>query len=332
MDLSIVIPIYNTPIEKLSRCFDSILQIKGIKYEVYLIDDGSKESIGKYCKKISQENTVFHYFYKENGGVSSARNTGIELAGGEFICFIDSDDMIIAQGIQKTDLLCQADVIIYDMLVKEKGKEVIWKSIDCNSGFVPVEEILREISKSSNLNSPCAKLFKREFLLDQQIRFDTSMKTGEDLNFFCDLVQNGANLFYKKSIIYYYFREMETSQQRVFKFPEIMISNYVMLCEKIRVMIKESELQSSEKVELINVITSRQIGELYNYASDMFDLKILNSDRKKLLLEALYNIIPECTEIVSLKTKIKYWCLKNEKWKLISLIAYLRKFYLEKIK
>ena len=92
--LSIIIPIYNTPCEKLQRCFASVQGIQTNTYECILVDDGSCKEIGQYAKKYASTSETFKYFRKENGGVSSARNVGIEVAAGEYIYFVDSDDAI----------------------------------------------------------------------------------------------------------------------------------------------------------------------------------------------------------------------------------------------
>lgn len=83
-DISFIVPVYNTPIDKLEKCIKSILKLKKkFNIEIIIVDDGSEENIGAFFKnKFVGE---IRYFYKENGGVSSARNKGLSIATGKFV-------------------------------------------------------------------------------------------------------------------------------------------------------------------------------------------------------------------------------------------------------
>lgn len=89
--ISVIIPIYN--VEKyVKRCLDSVLNQTYCHLEVILVDDGSTDSSGKICDEYKKMDTRIRVIHKSNEGVSSARNLGIEVANGEYIAFIDSDD------------------------------------------------------------------------------------------------------------------------------------------------------------------------------------------------------------------------------------------------
>ena len=91
--ISIIIPVYN--VEKyLAKCIDSILNQAFTDWELILIDDGSVDQSGKICDEYACKDNRIKVTHKKNEGVSKARNTGITLAKGEYICFIDSDDWI----------------------------------------------------------------------------------------------------------------------------------------------------------------------------------------------------------------------------------------------
>ena len=91
--ISVIIPVYNA--EKcLHRCIDSILLQTYIDFELLLIDDGSTDSSGIICDGYATQDSRIRVFHKSNGGVSSARNLGLDNALGEWVCFIDSDDEI----------------------------------------------------------------------------------------------------------------------------------------------------------------------------------------------------------------------------------------------
>ncbi|MDV4357675.1 glycosyltransferase, partial [Enterococcus faecium] len=91
--ISIIVPVYN--VEKyLKKCVDSILGQTFTDFELLLIDDGSTDNSGSICDELAKTDNRIKVIHKENGGLSDARNIGIEVAKGDFIGFIDSDDYI----------------------------------------------------------------------------------------------------------------------------------------------------------------------------------------------------------------------------------------------
>lgn len=93
MKLSIIIPVYRVE-NTLRQCIDSITSQSYTDYEIILIDDGSPDCCGKICDELSATDNRIKVIHKDNGGLSAARNAGIEVAGGKYITFVDSDDTI----------------------------------------------------------------------------------------------------------------------------------------------------------------------------------------------------------------------------------------------
>lgn len=91
--ISVIVPVYNAE-RYLHRCVDSILSQTFSNFELLLINDGSKDSSGAICDEYAAKDPRVRVFHKENGGVSSARNLGLDNACGEWIAFVDSDDWI----------------------------------------------------------------------------------------------------------------------------------------------------------------------------------------------------------------------------------------------
>ena len=91
--ISVIVPVYNVE-SYLARCVDSILTQTYQNLEVILVDDGSKDNSGVICDDYARRDSRVNVIHKENGGLSSARNAGIEAAGGEYLAFVDSDDWI----------------------------------------------------------------------------------------------------------------------------------------------------------------------------------------------------------------------------------------------
>ena len=100
LELSIIIPVYN--VEKyLEECLNSISKIKDVNYEILIVNDGSPDNSQKIIEKFCENNNRAKFFIKDNGGLSSARNYGLERAKGEYVWFVDSDDFINSNEFQK---------------------------------------------------------------------------------------------------------------------------------------------------------------------------------------------------------------------------------------
>lgn len=93
MKFSVIVPVYNVS-EYLKVCIDSILAQNGTDYEIILVDDGSADDSGMLCDSYAEKYDHIRAFHKTNGGLSEARNYGIEKAAGDYLIFIDSDDWI----------------------------------------------------------------------------------------------------------------------------------------------------------------------------------------------------------------------------------------------
>ena len=104
--ITIVVPIYNVE-EYLNKCIETILCQTYENIEILLIDDGSTDNCGNICDLYAKKDSRVKVIHKENGGLSDARNTGIEAANGKYICFIDSDDYISPIFIETLYNLCK---------------------------------------------------------------------------------------------------------------------------------------------------------------------------------------------------------------------------------
>lgn len=175
--LSVVVPVYNAK-EYLLRCTDSILNQTFKDLELILVDDCSKDDSFKLCQKIAKsDKRVTAYKREQNGGIFAARNTGIELAKGEFITFVDNDDwldldmyekLFSAAEKQNTDFVsCGFKEIIGEKIIAHSHKE---------DGFYTREQIRNKLIYMlvGEQKISCAvwkSLFKKKILNENQIRF-----------------------------------------------------------------------------------------------------------------------------------------------------------------
>ncbi len=176
--ISVIVPVFNTE-EYLHRCIDSILSQTYTDFELLLINDGSKDRSGEICEEYAAKDPRVRVFHKENGGVSSARNLGLDNASGEWITFIDADDEI--HNLEIPNNSKQHDIIIGSCLIKENDgfrNETIPEGVYENSGLKYIYSKYLELQIFS---SCCCKLYRRSLI--GNLRFNKSYIIGEDTVF-----------------------------------------------------------------------------------------------------------------------------------------------------
>lgn len=188
--ISIVVPIYNAE-NTISRCVESIFgglsNEKRDLIEVLLIDDGSSDNTYEVCQKISKKYSQVFLFKKGNGGVSSARNFGIDKANGEWLAFIDSDDYFSENGFIELLEICNtinSDLYIHSMIFyynsTKKDKYNI-SEIDL-SAIDYLKSLPQLHGKDLMVCSVCNKLYKTSIIKKNNIRF-LDISYGEDFSF-----------------------------------------------------------------------------------------------------------------------------------------------------
>lgn len=146
MKVSIVVPVYN--VSNYLRAFWSYIQKQTFRdFEVVFIDDGSTDDSGSILEDIRANNNNVSVYHKTNGGLSSARNMGIEMANGEWVAFLDPDDRISPQFIEKLVLMTsdQVDMVECGYTVVDTQGEKLWTSKYEGDGVISSEKALRWI-------------------------------------------------------------------------------------------------------------------------------------------------------------------------------------------
>ncbi|MBO4805934.1 MAG: glycosyltransferase family 2 protein [Paludibacteraceae bacterium] len=196
--VSVVIPIYKAE-STINRCIDSILGQTYTDFELLLIDDGSPDNAGKICDEYARLDSRVRVFHKENGGVSSARNLGVEEACGEFLVFVDADDYV------EIDYLRE--------FIKNKDADLVVSGYKSLNGdyFLPNEgryeglelsHAISDIIRNRSIYAPWSKLFRLDIIEKYHLRFDCKLRLGEDTTFvyyylsYCASVKFISNDFY----------------------------------------------------------------------------------------------------------------------------------------
>lgn len=190
--ISIIIPCYNMQ-DKVGRCIDSIKQQSYSNFVAYFIDDGSNDNTAEIIKQMISDDSRMDYIYQENGGLSSARNTGIKLAHTAFICFIDSDDYIRQDYLEKlvTPLLDGS----YDL--SACYFERVYESKTTISRFNYNDLLLCKHPAAWN------KMYRLDIIKENHLEFPKGL-WYEDLCFFAQMVPYCKNVKIIEESLYYY--------------------------------------------------------------------------------------------------------------------------------
>ena len=212
--ISIIVPIYNVK-RYLRRCIDSITNQKYKNIEIILVDDGSVDGCGEICDSYKKNDNRIFVIHKKNGGLSDARNIGLQKARGKYIAFVDSDDYISPFYIDllynnlistNSDIACcdfynfteAEDVKYYEE--NEYTKKMFEKNIYVANKIDALEKMMY---RDRFRNSACAKLFKRE--LFDHISFPTG-KLCEDLGIMYKLFDLSSRICISNYKFYYYMQ------------------------------------------------------------------------------------------------------------------------------
>ena len=221
--ISIIVPIYNTE-KYLGQCLDSIINQSYTNFEVLLINDGSTDSSGTICQEYVERDSRFRYIEKDNGGVASARNLGLERSEGTYITFIDSDDWVEFNYLEvlytalkenDTDVAISTykrfaqDGVFYLRSYSKENDEFLNIGKRNRNSFLEILPKLGELDHS--FYSISSKLIKREII--GNLLFDEQVSYAEDLNFFFHLYLGVESVVYVRDYTYIYrTHDASTSQ------------------------------------------------------------------------------------------------------------------------
>lgn len=201
--VSIVVPVYN--VEKyLKKCVNSIIIQTYKNLEIILVDDGSPDRSGALCDRLAEKDSRIRVIHKKNGGVSSARNAGIEVATGEYICFVDSDDWLAADAIKTLLSRIQSDGSDFCVgAAKTVGirESSPWQLPDACIETGNIHEIL---PFEYALKAPWAKLFRTEIIQQNGLKFLPDIAFGEDTIFVWSYLGYCNRISMLDSAVYFY--------------------------------------------------------------------------------------------------------------------------------
>ena len=201
--ISVIIPIYNVE-DYLAKCIDSVLAQSFTDYEIVLVDDGSTDGSGEIAAAYAAKHACIRLLTQENGGLGAARNTGIKVATGEYLLFVDSDDAIepnTLQVLMDTVAQTRADLVIFDFLLVDEQGNLVKAEPGCQS--VPSDVSVKQ-NPELLLNAPAAwnKLYKKSLFIESGIYFPgrvfyEDFRTGPKILLQANCVQYVAQPLYR---------------------------------------------------------------------------------------------------------------------------------------
>lgn len=283
--VSVIIPIYNKK-KYLSDLFTDLQNQIFMEYECILIDDGSTDGSAEICDDICNKDSRFTVLHIKNGGVSNARNTGMSMAKGKYITFIDADDRLYPaylDNLYKCIIDNDADFVI-------SGLEKYWTDTDKKeyvkylyNGLKEKSDILSDfaqIQRDTGIFGYCiAKIFKREFIYG--IRFDTSIKLAEDFDFYLKVYRK-VNSFYFDNKCYYRYLQIADSSTSIIADDKIDYLSQLKIRLRYRQFLIDEGAYSGENRRIIDETISNYVYFVL-FHSPIQDMNNNYSELKKLI-------------------------------------------------
>lgn len=208
--ISVIVPIYNMK-QYLQRAVDTLLNQTYTNYEIILVNDGSTDGSEELCKEIISEHPEVRYIYKENGGLSSARNCGIENAKGDYIIFPDPDDWVTDDYLEtlvNLNVKYNSDLEICGYFISDEKGDVNAhpdKSIDITNKSIALFNV---VSPSWFCGFAWNKLYHLDIIRQNNLRFDTELGMAQDLHFAFRYISNCKTVSFDPKPCYFYYQHI----------------------------------------------------------------------------------------------------------------------------
>lgn len=253
--VSVIVPIYKVE-DCLDKCIQSIINQTYKSLEIILVDDGSPDTCPQICDKWANLDNRIKVIHKENGGLSDARNFGIRKAGGEFICFVDSDDIIDSHYVEylyNALTRTESDIAICNFEKFENDIEIT--AINNESENVQIfnkKELLNKLFEKNNIHfiTAWSKLYKKELFND--LEFDKG-KLHEDEFLVHKIFDICAKAVYVPLALYKYF-ERQGSIMKSKVFTERNLDAYYSILSRYEYF-KGTEFENDALIQLLDSIT-----------------------------------------------------------------------------
>lgn len=223
--ISVIVPVYNSE-NFLEDCLESLINQTYKNLEIIIINDGSTDNSFEICKKYSMIDYRIKIINQPNSGVSNARNSGLKIAAGDYISFIDSDDYLELNTYEY--LLAEVshhsvDVVTYEYFVTRINGEVINIQNDSFYGLKSKDDFFQKIVNGGN-KFLWSILFSKEVI--GSIRFNEKVARGEDTLFVFETMYNAERIYCLKTPLYHYVQSEESASRGSFRANQLSVIEY----------------------------------------------------------------------------------------------------------
>lgn len=288
--VSVIVPVYNAG-KYLGYCLNSVISQTYHNLEIILINDGSTDNSAVICRNYAGIDDRIVIIDTENRGVSRARNTGLEVAKGEYVQFVDSDDVIKTDMVEKfvhTIETYQKDMVIcgFDMVTLEQNE--VRKIQSLTSDILGMECVLNRkefferiafiLWRTSLLESSWNKFFCMRIIRQNNIRFPDEMAYGEDFCFNMEYFQYINGVVFVNDVYYHYLQHNQCSLSKQYR--EDLFENEMLLIYKFQNLIESNvSISDEEKIELAEYTVSKMMQSLYGLTNEKCHLSV--AEKKK---------------------------------------------------
>lgn len=319
--VSVIVPVYNSS-SCLHYCIDSILKQSYREIEVILVDDGSTDGSGEICDAYAKNDYRIRVLHTPNCGVSAARNTGINASTGAFIFFIDSDDFIETYAIQVLVEGCnqsRADMVV-GAFNKVKNGNIVAQVRDFSDNQLLTKKgvidyamsYLQNPRRHQMLMSSWAKLFRSAIVKNNHVRYDTELRTSEDVAFNFDYLKNTETVYFINNVIYNQQKHgtYNSLSMRLLENDPRSLFGFIAALDHVRAFLRDGY----DEVEI-----DRAIGHYYIYHIVLYLIRVCgqidNANKYK-----VYGLVRELINAPDFRRHIKHYIPAEGNYKAIPLL------------
>ena len=287
--LSVIVPVYNAE-KDLDRCVNSILNQTYRDIEVILVDDGSPDNSPCICDGFSHKDSRVRVIHKENGGVSTARNAGLDAAQGDYIAFVDSDDFIEPDMYEKMMNIAEkysCDVVMCDC-IKDFGKHSEIYTHNIKEGFYDLKKLKDEYYNHllimENIEYPATisnvTILWKSTLNKKEMRYQPGVRFSEDLLFGAKLLRRAESFYYMKNVALYHY--VMNPQSASHTYVKDKWKDYLLLHSRIK-----AEFENDKEFDFSRQIDLCLLFFIYNTVGEIYGAEISKQEKLSKIKEVL---------------------------------------------
>lgn len=320
--VSIIIPVYNTK-PYLERCIQSIVHQTHKNLEILLIDDGSTDGSSGLCDRFEEQYANIHVVHLENSGVSAARNRGLDIAQGEFILFIDSDDAVSNSYVESFVKSSNGiDIVIgsiEDIYVDKYGK-IYHQNLRKHKALLEGNLFEEYCNLIDWIRGPVAKLYRKHIIDKYKLKFNESLCVAEDqiFNFeYYSYIQSYR--LQKKSIYKYYHHDTKISLSN-------LLTDKAFFDDVFKLNLEYNFLRVHCASNFNSIYIYQLIGLLNKYTQLKYNSSMMSSYKRVKILARLNPLIVE--QGLTGKKKIIIYLLLFKLYGVVTIYYWLKSKYL----